>query len=106
MAAHRYRLSRRARSDLDAIAEYLSENSPEAARGVLIELRDTFQLLAHNPEIGTARGDLHPNVRLFTPARPASNYVVFFYQSAGGVEISDIIHAARDWEGMFARGER
>jgi toxin ParE1/3/4 len=106
MAAHRYRLSRRARSDLDAIAGYLSENSPEAARGVLIELRDTFHLLARNPEIGTARDDLHPNVRLFTPAKPASNYVVFFYQSAGEVEISDVIHAARDWEGMFARGER
>ena len=106
MAARRYHLSRRARADLDAISTYLAERSPGAARRVLTELRDTFQLLARNPQIGTRRDDLYPNVRIFTPSRPASNYLVFFYPRPDGVEISDVIHAARDCEGMFARGER
>jgi toxin ParE1/3/4 len=79
MAARRYYLSRRARDDLDSISNYLGERNPHAARRVLTELRNTFQLLARNPEIGTLRDDLHPRVRLFTPSRPAGNYVVFFY---------------------------
>jgi plasmid stabilization system protein ParE len=106
MAARRYYLSRRARADLDSIAHYLAERNPKAARRVLTELRNTFQLLATSPESGTRRDDLHPNVRLFTPSPPARNFVVFFYPHPDGVEISDIIHAAQDWEGMFDRGER
>jgi toxin ParE1/3/4 len=106
MAARRYYLSRRARADLDTISEYLRERSPEAARHVLTELRNTFQLLAKNPELGTRRDDLHPNVRVFSPSRPARNYIVFYYPRSNGVEIWDVIHAAQDWEGMFAHGQR
>ena len=106
MAARRYHLSRRARADLDSISSYLADRSPGAARHVLTELRKTFELLARHPQIGTSRDDLHPNVRTFTPSRPARNYIVFFYPRPGGVEVSDIIHAAQDWEGMFGRGER
>jgi toxin ParE1/3/4 len=71
-----------------------------------LELWNTFELLAANPEIGSQRDDLHPHVRMFTPARPASNYIVFFYPRTDGVEIADVVHAARDWLGMFASGER
>lgn len=106
MATRSYTLSRRARIDLDLIADYLSERSPESARRVLIELRNTFRALAENSQLGTRRDDLRPDVRLFTPSRPASNYVIFFYPCPGGVEISDVVHAAQDWEGTFARGER
>jgi toxin ParE1/3/4 len=106
MAARRYHLSRRARADLDTIADYLRAHNPAAAHKVLTALYGTFQFLADNPESGTPRKDLHPNVRLFTSRRPARNYVIFFYPQPGGVEISDIVHAAQDWEGMFERGER
>jgi toxin ParE1/3/4 len=106
MASRRYFLSRQARADLDSIAAYLREKSPSAARRVLTELFRTFQFLAAAPESGTQRDDLYPKARLFTPSRPAANYVVFFYARSDGVEISDIIHAAQDWEGMFSRGER
>jgi toxin ParE1/3/4 len=106
MAARRYYLSRRARDDLESISSYLAERSPTAARRVLTELRNTFQFLATNPESGTRRDDLHPNVRIYTPSRPARNYVVFFYPHPEGVEISDVIHAAQDWEELFARGDR
>jgi toxin ParE1/3/4 len=106
MASRRYYLSRRAQDDLDEIASYLAERSPDSARRVLGELRHTFKLLARNPESGTRRDDLHPNVRLFTPSRPASNYAIFFYPRPDGIEISDVIHAARDWIGMFSSGQR
>lgn len=97
-------LSRQARSDLDDISAYLAEQSPAAPRKVLLELWKTFELLAANPEIGNRRDDLHPNVRMFIPSRPASSYIVFYYPRSDGVEVSDIIHAARDWSEMFASG--
>jgi toxin ParE1/3/4 len=106
MAAPRFYLSRRARADLDSITEYLASQSTIAPRRVLLELWNTFEFLAANPEVGNRRDDLHPNVRMFTPSRPASNYIVFYYPRESGVEISDVIHAARDWTGMFASGER
>lgn len=106
MATRKYLLSRQARADLDSITNYLAQKNRTAARRVLLELLRTFEFLAENPDCGTHRDDLFPNARLFSPSRPASNYVVFFYPISEGVEISDVVHAAQDWEGMFLRGER
>jgi len=106
MAARRFFLSRRAGADLDSIADYLAKHNRRAARRVLQELGETFLSLAKNPELGNRRDDLHPLIRTFTPSRPASNYIVFYYPRADGVEVSDVIHAARDWPNMFATGER
>lgn len=106
MTSRRYRISHRAREDLDNIAVYLSAKNSDAAGRVLLELQASFQALARNPDIGTRRDDLHPNIRIFVPSRPASNYVVFYYPRPDGIEVSDIIHAARDWIGMFSKGER
>jgi toxin ParE1/3/4 len=106
MPRPRYTLSRQAQLDLDAIALYLADQSRGAARRVLTELRNTFQLLAANPGIGTRRDDLYFEVRSFSPSRPAANNVIFFYPRSYGVEISDVIHAAQNWEDMFERGDR
>jgi toxin ParE1/3/4 len=101
-----YRLSRQADRDLDAIADYIADFNPAAAYDVLDKLHDTFAFLASNPEVGTLREDLRPSLRVFTPERPAHNYVVFFQPRADGMEVITVIHGARDWESMFDRGER
>jgi toxin ParE1/3/4 len=105
MRTRRYRLSRQASADLDAISDFLAARSQSAARRVMLELRDTFQFLADHPDAGTGRDDLRPGLRIFVPSRPASNYVVF-YRSCEIVEIITVVHAARDWTEMFASGER
>jgi plasmid stabilization system protein ParE len=69
-------------------------------------LEQTFRTLADHPELGQHRDDLHPGVRMFVPAKPAHHYVVFYYAAGLAIEISDVIHSARDWVGLFARGER
>jgi plasmid stabilization system protein ParE len=102
-----YRLSDRAQDDLAGIADELGKHSIIAADSVLDELRQTFKLLAASPEIGEMRYDLREGLRAFVPAKPASNYVVLYYRIAtSAIEVSDVIHAARDWIGMFERGER
>ena len=106
MARRRYRLSHQALADLEEIADHLGDQNASAADRVLEELLRTFQSLAANPELGTRREDLYSGIRLFVPPKPAGNYAVFYYPVSDGVEVSDVIHAARDWVGLFSRGER
>lgn len=106
MAASRYRLSQQALRDLENIADYLGSQNPEASDRVLQTIEETFKLLTLEPQLGVKRDDLHPNIRLFVPRSPADRYAVFYYAIIDGVEISDVIHAARDWVGMFGRQER
>lgn len=106
MSSSQVRLSKRALEDLEDIADYLSERNPNAAARVLQTLQKAFEALAESPQLGALRDDLHPGLRIFSPSRPAHNYVICFYSLADGVEISDVIHGARDWPELFHAGER
>jgi toxin ParE1/3/4 len=102
----RYRLSRIAEQDLGDVLDYLGERSPIAAVHVLEALHETFVLLASSPSIGTLRNDLRPSLRSFLAKKPAGKYVVFYYPLPDGIEVATVLHASRDYLGMFARGER
>jgi plasmid stabilization system protein ParE len=54
----RFRLSRRAESDLDAIADYIADRNPSAAVRELEKLYEKFVLLGRNPLL--ARISHHP----------------------------------------------
>jgi toxin ParE1/3/4 len=100
-----FRLSRHARSDLVEIAGSLGERNPSAADRVIEALSDTFRQLAQSPRMGTIRDDIRPNLRIFSPSRPAHNYVVLFYPIPEGVEIAGVYHAAQDWPAIFLRSD-
>lgn len=102
----RYRLSRRALADLSEIADYLKQHSSVAAERVLDSLLRAFEILAENNELGAPRDDLHPGLRMFVPKKPAHNFVILYYPIEGGIEVSDVVHAARDWLGLFLHGDR
>ena len=102
----RCRLSHQADEDLDAIADYLAEQSTDAAVRVVEAVERTFVRLAGSPFMGTLRDDLRPNLRVFRCQKPAQNYLIFYYPRSDGVEVSTLIHGARDYLGMFVRGER
>jgi toxin ParE1/3/4 len=106
MAAGSYRLSTKCVADLDGIADYLVQRNPQAAKRVVAKLLDTFTAIGRNPDLEEKRDDLRPGLRVFSPARPAHNYVICYYQRSGSVEISDVIHGAHDWANLIARGER
>ncbi len=101
-----YRLSHQARQDLYDITDYIAERNPSAAERVLHALRETFSILAAQPGIGLRRDDLCEDLHIHPGERPANQYVICYYVTDAGIEISDIIHGARDWEGMFTRDER
>jgi toxin ParE1/3/4 len=106
MAAPKYRLAHRAVADLEQISDYLGERSVSAADRVIDELFCSFDVLAIDPQMGISLDGLRPELRMFQPSKPASNYLVFYYIVSDGVMVSGVIHAARDWIGMFTRGER
>ena len=102
----RYRLSRQAHADLDDIWSYIviEKNRPAAAKRVIERLFETFERLAEQPELGTRRDDLRPNLRVFCPRKPAQNYLVFFYPLHEGIEVNTVLHAARDFPTLFGGG--
>ena len=101
-----FRLTRQALTDLSGIENHISQHSPAAALRVLDQLMATFQLLADNPGIGTAVDDIQRGLRYFTAGGAASRYVVLFRRAVDGVAITDVFHAAQDWQGMITRGDR
>ena len=102
--SQRFRISHQADADLDHIVRTIGSESSASANDVLDKLYETFLLLASHPEIGTAREDLSQNIRMFSPAKPASSYVIFYYTITEGIEISDVIHGARDWLKLLKSG--
>ncbi|ELP34086.1 type II toxin-antitoxin system RelE/ParE family toxin [Rhodopirellula baltica] len=95
----RYLLSHSANANLDEIAGDASN-----AVAILEALHNTFQVLANHPGVGTLREDLLPGIRVFSPPRPANNYVIFFYPTSRGIEVAAVIHGSRDWITMFTDG--
>lgn len=102
----RYKLSRQAVTDLEEIADYIAKDNPTAAVRVLDALHETLSVLGRNPDIGSLRDDLRPNLRIFPGRKPAQNYIIFYYPTKHGIEVNSVIHSSRDWIGLFERGNR
>src|SRR5947208_1120246 len=93
-----YRLTRRADADLEDITDYLTEHSPSAVNRVLSALKRAFRFLADHPDAGSLRDELKPNLRSFTPRKPAHGYVVYFRRHRVGIQIAAVLHGSRDVE--------
>lgn len=106
MADARYSLTDQTRADLQGIAQYIGERNLDAALRVLDALNETFSFLAKNPEVGTARDDILKGLRIFSPPRPAHNYVIAYFLKGSGIEIATVIHGARDWPRLILGGNR
>ena len=101
-----YRLARQADADLDEITDDLAKQDPAWAVRVLDGLHKAFQFLADNPQIGTDCSDLRPGLQVFPGRDAARPYLIFYYAIPSGIEISTIVHGARDYPTLFERGER
>ena len=92
MSRKRYRFSRQATEDLRGIANYISKDSPRAAKAVVEELRDVCRTtLVMFPDCGTMRDKLIVGMRCFS----VGNYVIYF-RGNRPVEIFRILHGAQD----------
>lgn len=99
----RFRISRQAAADSDAIWDYLAiaKDNPAAAYHQVENLFEKFHLLATQPLMGQSREDLRSGLRTFA----AGSYVILYYPLRDGIEVAGVVHGARDIESMFRRDD-
>jgi toxin ParE1/3/4 len=97
-----FRLSHRAESDLEAIADYIANHNPSAAVRELEKLFDRFTLLGGSPLLGQVRPDLPGSPRTFT----AGSFVIVYKPAVDGIEVARVVHAARDLASILHREKK
>jgi toxin ParE1/3/4 len=93
-----WRLTPRAREDLDAIAAYTIEKwGDEQLESYLGALIARFARLAESPMLGRDRADVHPGYRSF----PEGSHVVFCMVDGDFINIIGIPHKSMDVGPVF-----
>ena len=88
-----YRLSRRAATDLEAIAEFtINRFGIEQARRYRDELKACFENLAENPTIGRRAEQLANGLRRFEHR----SHIVFYVLAEDGVLVVRVLHYRMD----------
>lgn len=94
----RFRIARPAQEDLRGIRAYIAERgSTRAAARWIRTLRARFQRLADTPGMGPPRDDLAPGLRSLA----VGDYVIFYIEVRGGIDIVHVFHGAREIERLF-----
>lgn len=89
----RYKVTRSASNDLSDIEDYISRDSPAAARRVIIELESAMQRLAEMPHIGHRRGDIEDKRYRFWSV---FSYLIVYDPSTQPLQIIRVVHGHRD----------
>ena len=91
----RYQLTPEAQSNLEAIADFIAEESLDAAIRVIDTLEQAFQRLSEMPEIGHFREDLTERPVKFWGV---FSYLIVYDPASRPLTILAILHRARDLE--------
>ena len=89
-----------AEQDLLDIWEFIAEDSLDRADEFLDRLEGKLQTLALNSGMGRRREELLTGLRSF----PSDNYIVFYREIEGGIDVIRILHGSRDFEAIFRQG--
>jgi toxin ParE1/3/4 len=92
-------LTRRSRSDLAEIVLYIRRDNRAAAKRLLAEINRTLHRLAEFPKMGPLRPDLGKDLR----SLPVGNYILFYRPKKDGIELTRVLHGARDLQRIFKR---
>ena len=93
----RYRLNDLVAEDLDDIWSFIASDDPQAVRAFIKELFGVFRKLSDTPRIGRQRDEFSPGLRSFLHG----NYVIFYHIKHEYIEITRVLHGARDLHAIF-----
>lgn len=97
-----YRLAPRARTDLEAIWRYSSQNwSIERADRYIDDLERVFEIIAAMPELARERREFTPPVRIHVHER----HVIAYALSEDGVVILRVLGGRQDWASVLRETE-
>ncbi len=101
----RFLLPGAAVNDLDEVAAYIQQGSPEAAIRFLEAAQETFGALARTPELGGLfeSGNPHLAGMRIWQVKGFRSILVFYRPIPGGVEIVRVVHGARDFAALFGQ---
>lgn len=88
----RLEISPRVPGDLEAIADYIAEDSPERAERVLLSIERKIEQIAAHPLLYQVRADIRENTRLATVGR----YVILYRLIGKVVRIERIVYGGRN----------
>ena len=90
-------LSELAEADLTDIWIFVAQDNVEAADRLLDQLHEKCLFLANSPKAGRQRPELDSSIRSFA----VGNYVIFYRESANGIEVARLLHGRRDIPPLF-----
>ena len=93
----RLELSRYMEGDLDAIADYISQDNPRRAVTFIRDIRVKFRDIQRHPLIYQLRPDIGEEARLVT----IGNYAILFRVIGEVVRIDRVAYGARDLPSIF-----
>jgi toxin ParE1/3/4 len=92
-----FRLRPEAEADIERIALYIAADNPAAARRWIDEFHRRCELLGSMPEMGVAKPEIRPNLRMFA----MGNCLILYQPVEGRAEIVRVIHGARKWQELL-----
>jgi toxin ParE1/3/4 len=92
-----FRLKPEAEADIERIALYIAADNPTAAQRWIGETYRRCKLLGEMPEMGVARPEIRPDLRMFT----MGNYLILYRAIENGAEIIRVVHGARLWQELL-----
>lgn len=88
----RIEFSRFVEGDLDAIADYIAQDSPARAVNFIREIRAEIRTAARNPQLYRLRPELGKDARMAI----VGNYVILFRIVDSVVRIERVVYGGRD----------
>lgn len=83
--------------DILDVWDHIAEGSLEQADRWIDNLDEKLKLIATQPLIGRARGELAAGMRSF----PFGRYIIFYAPVDGGIDVVRVLHSARDVDAAF-----
>ena len=90
-------ITARAEADLEAIFDYISQDSTSNAASFVRQLREKIERISRAPRIYSLRNAIAPGLR----AAAHGNYLVFFRLEDGSIEVTRVIHGARNLDELI-----
>lgn len=95
----RFLLTPTAKEDLREIAEFIRQDSPDAAKRVVRKLRESMAHLAGTPWMGHLREDLTDEPIRFWPVY---SYLIIYRPETSPLQVLRVLHGARDVRTILA----
>jgi toxin ParE1/3/4 len=93
----RVEVSDPASADIEDIWSYVASHNERAADRLVRRFSTVFARLARMPNLGQAYAGSLPGTRILT----SGAYVIVYVVREDRIQISRVVHSARDWQGIL-----